>query len=55
MKDTVDTKEYRIDPNIPLLTPPWGTTNLIQTQELEVKEETTTDTDKSTTEIDFSK
>ena len=53
----VYTKSYHINPNIPFLTPPRvpPIKVLIQTQTLEVKEETTVDTEKSTTEIDFSK
>ena len=53
----VDTKAYRIDPNIPLLTPPWEPPIkvLIQTHALDVKEETTADTNNSTVEIEFSK
>ena len=57
VKHMVDTKAYRIDPNIPLFTPPWEPPIkvLIQTQALDVKEEINADTDNSTTEIDFSK
>ena len=53
----MDTKAYRIDLNIPLLTPSWEPPIkvLIQTHALDVKEETTADTDNSTVEIDFSK
>ena len=52
----MDTKSCRIDPNIPLLTPPWEPPIkvLIQTQAIDMKEETTVDVDNSTTEIDLS-
>ena len=53
----MDTKAYHIDPNIPLLTTLWEPPIkvLIQMQALDVKEETTADTDNSNTEIEFSK
>ena len=53
----MDTKAYCIDPNIPLLTPPWEPPIkvLIQTQALNMKEQTTTDVDNSVVEIEFSK
>ena len=57
VKHMVETKAYRIDPNIPLLTPPWEPPIkvLIQTQALDVQEEITIDTDNSTAKIYFSK
>ena len=53
----MDTKAYRIDPNIPLLTLPWEPPIkvLIEMHALDVKEEKTIDIDNSTTKIDFSK
>ena len=57
VKHMVDTKAYRTDPNIPRFTPPWEPPIkvLIQTQALDMKEETTIDTDNRTTKIEFSK
>ena len=53
----METKSYRIDPNIPLLTPLWETPIkvLIHAWTLELKEETITDTDNKIIEIDFYK
>ena len=57
VKHTVDTKAYHIDPNIPPLTMLWEPPIkvLIHTQALDVKEETTTDTDNTIAKIEFSK
>ena len=57
VKQMMDTMEYRIDPNIPLLTMPWEPPIkvIIQAHAIEVKEETTAETKNNTAEIDFSK